>query len=45
MAKFLVRLTEVFYTEAESLAEAYAMWENEADVVEVEEVESDDQGE
>ena len=42
MARFKVRLTEVFYTEADSLEEAYAMWEDEADYCEVEEVESDD---
>jgi hypothetical protein len=41
MPRFKVRLTEVFYTEADSLEEAYAMWEDEADYCEVEEVEDD----
>lgn len=42
MAVFRVRLTEVIYTEADSLEEAYSMWEDDADIVEVEEVEEDD---
>ena len=42
MPIFRVKLTEVFYTEADSLDEAYAMWEDEADICEVEEVEDDD---
>lgn len=42
MAVFKVRLTEVFYVEADSLEEAYSMYENEADYCEVEEVEEDD---
>jgi hypothetical protein len=42
MPRYLVRLTEVFYTEADSLEEAYSMWEDEADFVEIEEDEDDD---
>jgi len=41
MPKFLVRLTEVFYVEADSLEEAYSMYEDEADYCEVEEVDED----
>ena len=42
MAIFRVRLTEVLYVEADSMEEAYSMYENEADYCEVEEVEEDD---
>lgn len=42
MAIFRVRLTEVWYVEADSLDEAYSMYEGEADYCEVEEVEDDD---
>lgn len=41
MATFRVKLTEVFYVEADSLEEAYSMYENDADYCEVEEVEED----
>lgn len=42
MPRFRVKLTEVFYTEADSLEEAYAMWEDEADICEVEELDEED---
>ena len=42
MPRYRVKLTEVFYTEADSLEEAYAMWEYEADICEIEEVEEDE---
>ena len=42
MARFLVRLTEVFFAEGDSLEEVYARYEYDADYCEVEEVESDD---
>ena len=42
MPRFRVKLTDVFYTEADSLEEAYAMWEDEAEICEVEEIEDDD---
>ena len=42
MPRFRVKLTEVFYTEADSLEEAYAMWENEADICEVDELNEED---
>ena len=42
MPRFRVKLTEVFYTEADSEEEAYAMWENEADYCEVEPIDEED---
>lgn len=42
MPRFRVKLTEVFYTEADTIEEAYSMWEDEAEIVEIEEIEDDD---
>jgi hypothetical protein len=42
MPRYFVKLITTLYTEADSLEEAYAMWEGEADFVEIEEVEDDD---
>jgi len=38
----MVKLTEIFYTEADSLEDAYAMWEDEADIVEIEKIDEDE---
>ena len=42
MPRYYVKLTTTFYTEADSIEEAYEMWENEADVVEIEKIEEDE---
>lgn len=42
MPRFRVKLTEVFYTETDTIEDAYAMWEDEAEIVEIEEVEDED---
>ena len=42
MPRFMVKLTEIFYTEADSLEDAYAMWEDEADIVEIEKIDEDE---
>ena len=42
MPRFRVKLTEVFYTEADTIEEAYLMWEDEAEIVEIEEIEDED---
>ena len=42
MPRYFVKLITTLYTEADSLEEAYTMWESEADLVEIEEVEDDE---
>lgn len=42
MPRYYVKLITTLYTEADSLEEAYEMWEREADIVEIEEIEEED---
>lgn len=42
MPRYFVKLINTLYTKADSLEEAYEMWENEADYVEIEEVDDED---
>ena len=42
MPRYFVKLITTLYTEADTLEDAYEMWESEADFVEIEEVEDDD---
>ena len=42
MPRYFVKLITTLYTEADSLEDAYEMWESEADLVEIEEVENED---
>lgn len=42
MPRYFVKLITTLYTEADSLEDAYDMWESEADLVEIEEVEDED---
>ena len=42
MPRYFVKLITTLYTEADSLENAYEMWDSEADFVEIEEVEDDD---
>lgn len=42
MPRYFVKLITTLYTEADSLEDAYEMWESEADLVEIEEVEDKD---
>ena len=42
MPRYFVKLITTLYTEADSLEDAYDMWESEADFVEIEEAEEDE---
>lgn len=42
MPRYFVKLITTLYTKADSLEKAYEMWEDEADFVEIEEVDEDE---